>query len=172
MLLAVVAALAAATQGAPGAAPPCSDARYAELDFLLGGWTVITKAPDGSTVEGKARFTRDEVGTCAILERVEIAAGAHRQTGFSMTAFDRPSASWRKAYVESGGSYLSMVGVAPASPGGSWAFDTIRTSDKGGFARETWERDGADHLTYRWQRRKSEADPWIDAAVLDYRRIK
>jgi hypothetical protein len=176
--IAIAAALAMAGQNdaasppAPPAAAvaPCSAPFYAELDFLLGDWVTESALPDGTRMAGPGRMTRDEIGSCVIVERQQFIVAGRTHKGMAMTAFDPRSKSWRKTFAEESGSYTYMVGTPPPATGGPWIFDVVRTSETMPYFRETWERHGPDSMTYRWQRRKSPGDPWNDAAVIAYRR--
>jgi hypothetical protein len=98
---------AAAAAQAPAAAPapaPCqAGGRYADFDFWVGEWDVLT--PDGQQA-GTNSIEKAERG-CLLVERWTGAGGS---TGTSVNFYDPARVRWRQLWVSPSGGLIEIEG--------------------------------------------------------------
>ena len=155
------------TSTPPAAAPSCSTAEYRQLDFWVGEWdaSFVQNGKPGRAVN---RITKDEYGSCVITEHFYQADIDYK--GHSVSMYD--GTQWRQTWVDNQGSYIALAGGPVTGQKHIFALDTIRNSDKAQFTRMIWEDVKPDSFTWRWQQRKTGADPWVDNWVIQYTRRK
>ena len=158
-------ALASAQEASPP--PPCSAPEYRQLDFWVGEWELEYDRGDGTTGSATNSITKDEFGSCVIVERFAMPTG---YSGASYSIYDRGKKQWRQMWVDNNGGTFTLVG-GPAE-GQPHRFE-LRTVEPTGptqlLRRMIWEDVEPDRLVWRWQSLQGDGS-WKDEWVLNYRR--
>ena len=122
--------------------PRCDDAKYRQLDFWVGDWTVTSAGkPAGTNL-----VTQEESG-CLVHEHWSGAAGG---TGQSFNFYDRTDGQWHQVWVSSTGTVLFLIGqyadgklvytgVAPGPQGAPQQQRLTFFHNADGTVRQLWE---------------------------------
>ncbi len=168
-------ALLIASSGAYGAQSPprqseryCTEAGHRALDFWVGDWD-LRWAGEGGTIErASSRVSRDEFGNCAIVERMEWPNGQYRTLGVSV--YDSHARLWRQTFIDNEGHIVSLSGGPSDADGAAFILTADRPDERGRQRRMVWTNVEADALTWRWERRGGDSEPWVADWVIEYRR--
>lgn len=152
----------------PTPSAPCSDSAFRQLDFWVGAWDLSWSLPDGGTGTGRNVITNDAYGACVVTERFSMPGF----TGMSVSTFHVPSGRWRQTWVDDQGGYYALTGGATPGTGHVFEFVADATADAPQQLRMIWQDVTADAMIWRWQSRASNAAPWADQWVINYRRTE
>lgn len=153
-------------------APACASPEHRQLDFWIGDWDVVVKAPASPGEPwGEARGTQHVeaiLGGCAIAESFVADGPGPRWAGRSYSMWQPARGAWRQTWVDDSGNYLAFTG---GLDGG------VMT-----LVGEPRERDGQRTImrmvflavtatTMRWEwQRQVDGGAWEPQMVIDYRR--
>ncbi len=152
----------------PPAQAPCSGPEHRQLDFWVGEWIATWTKPDGSEGRGRNRVTRDEYGSCVIIERFSADDGSLK--GVSISTYFTPAREWRQTWMDDRGGYFDLAGGPVQDQPHSFMLETHRRTASAPFQRMIWEEVTPDGFTWRWQGKPSADAQWRDSWVIRYRR--
>ncbi|MDZ4762623.1 MAG: hypothetical protein SGJ21_16295 [Alphaproteobacteria bacterium] len=164
---------AAQAQQAPAAAPPqpCATPQDRQLDFWVGDWTF---GEVGANPAPSNRITRDEFGSCAIVEHFLQPGGrpdGSDYIGGSYSMYDPQTSLWRQMWVDNNGSSFQLIG-GPVT-GQAHIFEFVTTKPIGAatkaYSRMIFENVQENSFDWRWQSQNADGS-WTDRWVLNYRR--
>jgi hypothetical protein len=168
-LLLLAASSAVAAQPAPRQSERyCTEPQYRALDFWVGDWDLQWRGSSGAAEHASSRVSRDELGNCAIVERMEWPNGQYRMIGISV--YDGHAQVWRQTFVDNEGHMVSLSGGPSDEGGAAFVMTADRPDERGRQRRMVWSDAQPDRLTWRWERRDRDADPWVADWVVEYRR--
>jgi hypothetical protein len=160
----------AAIRAAPS--PACAAPEHRQLDFWLGTWDLVVKAPAApgepwAEAPGVQRIERI-LGGCAIAEHFSADGPGAPWAGASYSVWVAPLGKWRQTWVDDQGSYLAFTGGV--EDGVMRLYGEPRDKDGQRIQmRMTFEDVTADALRWEWQR-QVDGGAWEAQMVIDYRR--
>lgn len=156
----------ATAQTAP-AQPACAGPQHRALDFWVGEW-IAEWEQDGKKGTGTNRITKDEYGSCVIIERFRFDDGSFN--GLSISTYRPGIKQWRQTWVDDQGGYFDFFGGPVASGDHIFALENKRPVETLPFQRMIFQDVKPDSFIWRWQRRAKVSEPWADSWVIRYRR--
>jgi hypothetical protein len=162
----VVPAVATAASAAAQPQPkPCSAPDYRQLDFWVGEWALEYDRPDGTVGTATNTITKDEYGSCVIVEKFAMPNG---YKGTSYSVYDREKKHWRQMWVDNQGGTFTLVGGPAQDKGHVFELRTLEPTGREQLMRRMiWEDVSPGQLTWRWQALQSDGR-WKDDWVLRY----
>jgi hypothetical protein len=137
--------LVALTQAPVPAADPCAAAPHHQFDFWIGEWEV--RGPDGRLL-GSNRIT-SILGGCALREEWTSANG--KVQGVSLNAYDVADARWHQAWVDTGGSRLTLTGGLVEASMVMEQRSEAGPTGAGEVQRVTWTPLGDGRVRQHWE---------------------
>jgi Protein of unknown function (DUF1579) len=172
---ALLAAITAPQQSAsptapPAPPPPCSAPEYRQMDFWVGDWDISFDAGGGKTGTATNRVTRDEYGSCFVVEH--FYQPDMKYVGLSHSTYDRFQQQWVQTWVDNQGGYYALAGGPVEGQKHSFELKTIdKVGPKQLIHRMIWQHVKPDSLLWRWQALQADGS-WADQWVLNYKRRK
>jgi hypothetical protein len=152
--------------------PACASPEHRQLDFWLGTWDLVVKAPAApgepwAEAPGVQRIERI-LGGCAIAEHFTADGPGAPWAGASYSVWVAPLGTWRQTWVDDQGSYLAFTGGV--EDGVMRLYGEPRDKDGQRIQmRMTFEDVTADALRWEWQR-QVDGGAWEAQMVIEYRR--
>jgi len=121
----------------------CAEPGYRALDFWVGDWDLQWSGTGGASERACSRVSRDEFGSCAIVERLEWPSGQYRM--LSVSVYDRHARLWRQTFVDNEGHVVSLSGGPSDTGAAAFILTADRPDERGRQRRMVWTNVQAKH---------------------------
>ncbi|HEX3344861.1 MAG TPA: DUF1579 family protein [Polyangiaceae bacterium] len=159
-------AVAASVPAPPPAPPRCGEPERHQLDFWLGDWDLVVRAPqkDSAAPWSEARgisAIRLAVGGCSVEENFHAEGPGTPWAGRSFSTYRPATHTWRQTWVDDSGGYLPFHG----GPEGS---GFVLYGEEANPMRMVFKDVTAGSLLWSWEKRTETG--WTPVLTIAYTR--